>query len=421
MSNLCGVARQAAYVRPGFYLDMETIPLSLGNGWYQTEMLRGLISMYAILASPMIVSTVQNPVQHPTDALAQDRDIIAINQDQAVHPPRLVLSNSAGGMIWVRPLGPLTAGEKAVCLFNSNLDREAELVLQWEDIQLEPDVALLVYDCWFKTNAFAAGLLSRRLPPGSAAMLKLIPWKASGETWFAAGSNYLSDFSWSYNTSTNGAGSAGATHQLPENWTSEGSLVPIARDQTAQGESLSIGHGEGTRIYPKGLALVSNAQVEFDLRGDGSRLHFDFGFQAGEDTDAAVLCSIYLDGELGAQENVTYGQLIPVHLAVQSKTNLILSVKNSTADRKHRLTVGSMILEVPVASPRLTWLGLNTSQLEICVSGRRNQLSVLERSSDLSRWEPVATNLITEIPWIFRDRTAPAELRRFYRAVVPGK
>lgn len=346
MSNVNGVVNFAGYVRPGFYLDLETIPLSLASGWHEREWLRGILSMHAILAAPMIVSMVEDPRIFPTDALAQDPDIIAINQDSAVNPPQLIQRTSSGGMVWMRYLGPVADGVRAVCLFNSNIKHEQQLSVNWPALGLPLSTPQLTYDCWEKTYTYEIDEITRRVPPGSAVVLKLKARPGANVRIYTTGVNPLSDCLWNGFTSTNGAAHDGATAFVNGAWTSAGAPRAVGLDATDTGLPLTIRRGGGTNTYAKGLSLRSSAQMEYNLNREGERLVLDLGFQARGKSGPRVEVSVFLDGARVLHRGLNYGNLIKMDLDVRGRTNFILRAESRTRTQ-HLLTVGDPRLVVP--------------------------------------------------------------------------
>ena len=146
-SNFLGVASYSGYVRPGFYVDLETLQPVLAQAFGKVEWQRGILSVQAILAAPLIAASMNDPAICTADGMLQDPDLIAIDQDPAVIAGRLVVSNSNGGMVWVRPLGHAHSAIRAICLFNSNTNTAQDLTLTWEEIGLGTNEVMTAYDC----------------------------------------------------------------------------------------------------------------------------------------------------------------------------------------------------------------------------------------------------------------------------------
>ena len=73
-----------------------------------------------------------------------------------------------------------------------------------------------------------------------------------------------------------------------------------------------------------------------------------------------------------------------------------------------------------LAPPTLALARFNASQFQLGVQARAGQTVILEGSTDLRAWQPLATNTLTTNEWVFVVQ--PGDLSRpgFYRAIVPG-
>jgi len=102
----------ARFAGPGHWNDPDM--LEVGNGGMTTEEYRTHMSLWAILAAPLLAGNDLSTMTPETVALLTNHDVIAIDQDQAGKQGDRV---SAEGPIevWVRPL---TDGSKAVGIFN---------------------------------------------------------------------------------------------------------------------------------------------------------------------------------------------------------------------------------------------------------------------------------------------------------------
>ena len=104
-----GLARFAA---PGHWNDPDM--LEVGNGGMNTDEYRTHMSLWAILAAPLLAGNDLTTMTPETVALLTNKDVIAVDQDRAGRQGDRV---SAVGPIeiWVRPLAD---GSKAVGIFN---------------------------------------------------------------------------------------------------------------------------------------------------------------------------------------------------------------------------------------------------------------------------------------------------------------
>ena len=74
---------------------------------------------------------------------------------------------------------------------------------------------------------------------------------------------------------------------------------------------------------------------------------------------------------------------------------------------------------VPASPPRLaSCVATGTEGATLRIQGAPYQMYVVECSTDLSHWTPLATNLMATNLWEYLDRSATNFSRRFYRAVV---
>jgi len=107
-----GQAGLAKYAGPGHWNDPDM--LEVGNGGMSTEEYRTHMSLWAILAAPLLAGNDLSTMKPETVALLTNREVIAIDQDAAGKQGDRV---SVVGPIevWARPL---VDGSKAVGLFN---------------------------------------------------------------------------------------------------------------------------------------------------------------------------------------------------------------------------------------------------------------------------------------------------------------
>jgi alpha-galactosidase len=102
----------ARFAGPGHWNDPDM--LEVGNGGMTTEEYRTHVSLWAILAAPLLAGNDLSTMTPETVALLTNRDVIAVDQDAAGKQGDRV---SAEGPIevWARPLAD---GSKAVGIFN---------------------------------------------------------------------------------------------------------------------------------------------------------------------------------------------------------------------------------------------------------------------------------------------------------------
>ena len=102
----------AKFAGPGHWNDPDM--LEVGNGGMKPDEYRTHMSLWAILAAPLLAGNDLTTMTPETIALLTNREVIAIDQDPAGHQGDRV--SSEGPLeIWVKPLSD---GSKAVGLFN---------------------------------------------------------------------------------------------------------------------------------------------------------------------------------------------------------------------------------------------------------------------------------------------------------------
>jgi len=68
--------------------------------------------------------------------------------------------------------------------------------------------------------------------------------------------------------------------------------------------------------------------------------------------------------------------------------------------------------------PVLGILKLNGAQFHIGVNGVSGQIIVLQTSTDLQNWLPLATNVLASGSWNYTNNAPPGFTQRFYRALL---
>ncbi|MFZ0819141.1 MAG: glycoside hydrolase family 27 protein [Candidatus Acidiferrales bacterium] len=103
----------AKFAGPGHWNDPDM--LEVGNGGMTIDEYRTHMSLWAILAAPLLAGNDLTKMSPDTIALLTNREVLAINQDPAGHQGDRVWSEGPALEIWARPLAD---GSKAVGLFN---------------------------------------------------------------------------------------------------------------------------------------------------------------------------------------------------------------------------------------------------------------------------------------------------------------
>jgi hypothetical protein len=69
--------------------------------------------------------------------------------------------------------------------------------------------------------------------------------------------------------------------------------------------------------------------------------------------------------------------------------------------------------------PVLDIARLNATQFTIGVNGVAGETIILQTSTDLTNWLPLATNTLVAPVWIYTNTPPLNQAHRFYRAFVP--
>ncbi len=111
------------FAGPGHWNDPDM--LEVGNGGMTIDEYRTHISLWAILAAPLLAGNDLTKMSPDTIALLTNHEVLAISQDPAGHQGDRVWSEGPALEIWARPLAD---GSKAIGLFNRlTIAKEMEL------------------------------------------------------------------------------------------------------------------------------------------------------------------------------------------------------------------------------------------------------------------------------------------------------
>ena len=161
-------ATLATHAKPGAWNDPDM--LQIGNGGCTTEEYRTHMSMWCIMASPLIAGNdIRNMSQTIKDILL-NREVIAVNQDPAgIQGTRVKASN--GLEVWCKPLGSVNGTTKAVALLNRNGSAQS-ITVNFSDIGLSGTVS--IRDLWAKSDKGSfSGSYSMMVPSHGTGMLKI--------------------------------------------------------------------------------------------------------------------------------------------------------------------------------------------------------------------------------------------------------
>ena len=180
--DLATTPEQAALVGPGSFANPDFLEVGYSprapkgaDGVMSALEQRSMFTMWAALPTPLILSADVRPNatsggvdDAETRETLMNAEVIAVNQDEAAQPMRIVFNSSDNGaaQVWRKPLA--SAGALAVVLFHRGADTTGplpdppavrEISVTWEQLGL-PDGALVsVRDLWAhaELGVFSAG------------------------------------------------------------------------------------------------------------------------------------------------------------------------------------------------------------------------------------------------------------------------
>ncbi len=151
--------------KPGHWNDPDM--LEVGNRGLTYEEQKSQMTMWSIMAAPIMISSDVRNMSDETKGLYLNKDMIAINQDSlGVQGHRV--SNVDGKQVWTKPL---KNGDMAVALLNNNNSTQT-VECNFADIGVEGEVE--VRDAWQKKDLGALSHVSVELPAHGSALLRLI-------------------------------------------------------------------------------------------------------------------------------------------------------------------------------------------------------------------------------------------------------
>jgi alpha-galactosidase len=156
----------ASYTRPGHWNDPDM--LEIGNGGMNADEYRTHMSLWSLLAAPLIAGNDLRSMTDETKSILMNADVISIDQDTAAKPVQL-LTQQEKVEILDRPLHD---GSVAVGLFNRG-DTPASATFAWDSLKL-PGKKLKVMDLWkHEPVTPSAGSFTATIPPHGVVLLKV--------------------------------------------------------------------------------------------------------------------------------------------------------------------------------------------------------------------------------------------------------
>ena len=155
----------AKYAGPGHWNDPDM--LEVGNGGMNAEEYRTHMSLWAILAAPLLAGNDLSTMTPETISLLTNREVIAIDQDKTgIQGDRV--SAEGPTEVWVRPLAD---GSKAVALFNRHA-QPMDMHVDLRELGFKSKVKL--HDVWAgKDIEVTNGEYQARVPGHGVVLLRI--------------------------------------------------------------------------------------------------------------------------------------------------------------------------------------------------------------------------------------------------------
>jgi alpha-galactosidase len=156
----------APYAHPGQWNDPDM--LEIGNGGMSTDEYRTHMSLWSLLAAPLMAGNDLRSMSDDTKSILMNADVIAIDQDTAVKPVQ-TLSEQGKVEILERTLQD---GSVAVGIFNRG-DTAADETLSWAILKL-PGTKFVARDLWKHEPVATTGdSYHATIPPHGVILLKV--------------------------------------------------------------------------------------------------------------------------------------------------------------------------------------------------------------------------------------------------------
>ncbi|GAA4516277.1 MULTISPECIES: NPCBM/NEW2 domain-containing protein [Nonomuraea] len=177
-SSVRSIIRQnaplAPYAGPGHWNDPDM--LEIGNGGMTATEYRTHMSMWAMMAAPLIIGTDLRAASAETLEILGNREIIAVDQDR-LGVQGAVVSDENGLMVLDKPLA---GGDRAIALYNST-DTLATVGVAAADTGLRRAGAYRLRDLWTGRTLQARSTISAAVPAHGTVVYRVSPLRGPGD------------------------------------------------------------------------------------------------------------------------------------------------------------------------------------------------------------------------------------------------
>jgi alpha-galactosidase len=163
----------APYAGPGHWNDPDM--LEVGNGGMTDAEYRSHMSLWSMMAAPLLIGTDLRKATSATMEILLNEDVVAVDQDSLGVQGR-ALRNDDGHWVMVKPLA---GGDVAVALFNET-DSAAVFGATAAELGLPKRPAYVLRDLWRHTDAETAGTITATVPAHGTVLYRV---KAGDDWW----------------------------------------------------------------------------------------------------------------------------------------------------------------------------------------------------------------------------------------------
>ncbi|HET7563469.1 MAG TPA: glycoside hydrolase family 27 protein [Gemmatimonadaceae bacterium] len=169
LANLDQSAEHSTVAGPGHWNDPDM--LEVGNGGMTDDEYRAHMSLWAIMAAPLIAGNDVRTMSAATKAILENPEVIAVDQDSLGAQGILVWEPRPELQVWAKPLAD---GSRAVAMLNRS-NAPAKITAYISRTGLHVD-SVTVRDLWAHANRGTFGReYSTTVPAHAAVMLRVTP------------------------------------------------------------------------------------------------------------------------------------------------------------------------------------------------------------------------------------------------------
>lgn len=170
LTNLDASAVHQAVAGPGGWNDPDM--LEVGNGGMTEDEYRAHLSLWAIVAAPLIAGNDVRTISAANRDILTNREVIAVDQDSLGVEGWMVAQATPGLQIWSKPL---RNGARALALLNRT-EASARIGVEWQEIGLARGGRARVRDLWAHADRGThPGSYAAQVPPHGVVLVTITP------------------------------------------------------------------------------------------------------------------------------------------------------------------------------------------------------------------------------------------------------